>query len=177
MPDLMIILGCSASGKTTLARRLAAELQLPVLGKDDVKEGLFEVLGTGDRVHSRHLSDASFAVLLRMARIQLEAGLSCVLEGNWRPEHAAAVRAAADAADARVAQVGCSARPEELERRFLARHRHPGHLDEAQSGIDVQRAGQQSPSFLDLTGPRWTYDSERLASYAELLGEVERWRV
>lgn len=172
-----MILGCPASGKTTLARRLAAELSLPVLSKDDVKEGLFDTLGTGDRRHSRQLSDASFAILVRVARAQLEAGLSCLLEGNWRPEHADRVQAAADAADARIAQVWCSARPQELERRFLARHRHPGHLDEAVSGIDVQRAGRQPPSFLNLTGPRWTYDSERPARYAELVGEVKPWRV
>ena len=138
MPDVIIILGCPASGKTTLARRLAAELSLTLLCKDDVKEAMFDILGAGDRRHSRHLSDASFAVLLRLARAQLEAGLSCLLEGNWRPEHADGVRAAAGASYARVAQVWCSARPEELERRFLARRRHPGHLDHAvRAAVDL----------------------------------------
>ena len=48
MTDLMIILGSPASGKTTLARRLAAELAVPCLCKDDVKEALFDVLGVAD---------------------------------------------------------------------------------------------------------------------------------
>ncbi len=42
MTDLMIILGCPASGKTTLAHRLAAELTVPILSKDDIKEALFK---------------------------------------------------------------------------------------------------------------------------------------
>ncbi|HWS64347.1 MAG TPA: AAA family ATPase [Steroidobacteraceae bacterium] len=72
MTDLMIILGCPASGKTTLARRLAAELTVPILSKDDIKEALFDVLGFADRERSRRLSDACFAAQLRMAETQLD---------------------------------------------------------------------------------------------------------
>ena len=75
MTDLMIILGSPASGKTTLARRLAAEFSVPCLCKDDIKEALFDVLGVADRAASKRLSDASFAAELRVARTQLEAGL------------------------------------------------------------------------------------------------------
>jgi len=80
MTDLVIILGRPASGKTTLARRLAGDLSVPILSKDDIKEALFEVLGFGDREHSRRLSDACFAAQLRLAERQLEAGLSCLLK-------------------------------------------------------------------------------------------------
>ena len=65
MTDLMIILGCPASGKTSLARRLAAELTVPILSKNDIKEALFDVLGFADRERSRRLSDACFAAQKR----------------------------------------------------------------------------------------------------------------
>src|ERR1700759_2711367 len=94
--DLMIILGSPASGKTTLARRLGRQLGVSCLCKDDVKEALFDVLGVADRSGSRRQSDASFAALLRLAQTQLEAGLSCIVEGNWRPEHAGGLVAETD---------------------------------------------------------------------------------
>ena len=46
---LIIILGPPATGKTTLGRRLAADLRLPFLGRDDFKERLFDRLGCRDR--------------------------------------------------------------------------------------------------------------------------------
>jgi predicted kinase len=109
MTDLVIILGRPASGKTTLARRLAGELSVPILSKDDIKEALFEVLGCGDRERSRRLSDASFAAQLRQAKTQLEVGLCCLLEGSWRAEHAAPVLEVQASTGARAAQVWCRA--------------------------------------------------------------------
>jgi predicted kinase len=88
----MIILGPPASGKTGLALRLAAELSRPVLCKDDVKEALFDVLGSTDREGSRRFSEAALAAVLRMARTQLCAGSCCLIEGNFTRNHAAALR-------------------------------------------------------------------------------------
>jgi tRNA uridine 5-carbamoylmethylation protein Kti12 len=46
---LVLVTGPPTSGKTTLARPLAHHLDLPLLGKDAIKEALFDTLGTGDR--------------------------------------------------------------------------------------------------------------------------------
>ena len=177
MTDLMIILGCPASGKTTLARRLAAELSVPALCKDDIKEALFESLGVGDRETSRRLSDACFAAQLRMARTQLMAGLCCVLEGNWRAEHAGGVLSALERTGARTAQVWCHASPAETVRRFAARVRHPGHLDAAGLAEEVQQSAGLPPAFMDLGGPRWVYDSEQPAAYPALVRDLKIWRL
>lgn len=177
MKDLMIILGSPASGKTTLARRLTGELSVPCLCKDDFKEALFDVLGVAGREDSRRLSDASFAAQLRVGHRQLDAGLSCMLEGNWRVEHSVRVRSILSATGARCAQIGCRADPREIERRFTGRVRHPGHLDDAVPDDEVKRACEQPPTFMDLPGPRWVYDSDQEGSYERLLRDLKVWRL
>jgi predicted kinase len=176
MPDLMIVLGGPASGKTTLAHRLSAELALPCLCKDDVKEALFDVLGVADREASRRLSDASFAAQLRLARTQLQAGLSCMIEGNWRGEHAAGVLAIAPAG-VRIIQVGCRADPLEIVCRFTTRTRHPGHLDASIPRHEINQSSESPLSFMDLRGPRWIYDSDDPRSYELLARDLKIWRL
>jgi len=177
MTDLMIILGSPASGKTTLARRLARETGLPVLGKDDVKEALFDVLGVADRRVSARLSEVSFAAVLRLAERQLSVGVSCFIEGNFRAAHAAAVRGLLAATDARAAQIWCHANPCEIERRFTSRVRHAGHLDHATPADEVRRKSELPPSYLDIAGPRWAYDSQDAAAADGLLRTLQSWRV
>jgi hypothetical protein len=80
---LVLVTGPLASGKTTLARPLAHHLDLPLLGKDTIKEALFDTLGTGDGAWSRRLGGASYAVLLALAQ-ELPA---VVLDANFYPDH------------------------------------------------------------------------------------------
>src|SRR5437762_2532008 len=83
VPLLVVVTGAPGSGKTTVARALAAELKLPLLAKDDVKEPLFDTLGVGDRDWSRKLGRATYEVLFALARRLLESGASCILESNF----------------------------------------------------------------------------------------------
>jgi predicted kinase len=153
-----------------------ADLSLPALCKDDIKEALFDVLGISDRTGSRRFSDASFSVLLRLARRQLDAGLSCMIEGNWRREHAAGLLAIL-ASGARAAQIWCHASPRELARRFTERTRHPGHLDGTVPGRPLEQAAPEHPAFFDLGGPQWVYDSERTDGYPGLVRDLQFWRL
>ena len=177
MTDLMIILGSPASGKSTLARRMARELRAPCLCKDDVKEALFDILGALDRTASKRLSDASFAALLRIARTQLQAGVSCIVEGNWHHLHAAGVRGILAAEQARSAQVWCRASPAQIVQRFKSRTRHAGHLDAGLAQDELERWSEAPPGFLDVAGPRWVYDSGEASAYGELIRAVESWRL
>jgi predicted kinase len=177
MADLVIILGSPASGKTTLARRLSHDLMLPLLSKDDIKEALFDVLGTDDREWSRRLSEASFTALTRLARTQLAAGRSCIVEGNWRSMHGPVLRTVLAAHAARALQIWCCADPSEIVRRFTARSRHAGHLDALLARSELDAAAKQPPAFLDLQGPRFAYRSDALDAYAGLLEALKSWRV
>jgi predicted kinase len=173
IPLLLIILGTPASGKTTLARKLSADLSVGCFCKDDIKEALFESLGTGSRDWSRRLSDASFTALRELARAALSAGMSCIVEGNWRSTHAAGLLSLTQGG-ARTAQVWCRAEPGEIVRRFTQRRRHPGHLD----GLLRDEVGMQSqspPAFLELPGSRWVYASDEAQAYRGLLSGLKSW--
>jgi predicted kinase len=173
---LVIILGSPASGKTTLAQRLGRDLHIPILGKDDVKEALFDALGCGDREWSRRLSDASFAALMRFAQSQTAAGLSCIVEGNWRAAHALGLLDLMNSQRVGSVQIECRAAPAELARRFAARTRHPGHLDGVLSG-ELGLGKPAAAAFLDLPGVRLVYGSGAADGYPELLRALNSHRM
>src|SRR4029453_4876249 len=63
----VVISGLPGSGKTTLARRLAPNLGLPLIDKDDILDGLFESKGSGSAAGRRAGSRRSDAILQREA--------------------------------------------------------------------------------------------------------------
>ena len=60
----VVVSGPPASGKSSLAPALAAELDLPLLAKDVIKDALVEVLDAPDLPRSRELGRAAVHVLL-----------------------------------------------------------------------------------------------------------------
>jgi predicted kinase len=133
-PLLVIVGGASASGKTTLARWLAAEFRMPYIGKDDIKESLYDTLGVGDLDWSRRLGRATMALLFQFVETELRAGRSLVAESNFEAQFAIPeFRALIDRYDARTFQILCRADPDVLIARYRRRatsgERHPGHLD------------------------------------------------
>ena len=81
---LVLISGASGTGKTYLARKIAASLPVVVLEKDAIKETLFDTLGVGDREWSRKLGTAAFALLRSLADSHLRAGQAVVVEANFQ---------------------------------------------------------------------------------------------
>ena len=77
---IVVISGMPASGKTSLARRLAPVIGLPIVDKDVILEILFDALGTGDAEWRQFLSRSSDNVLRRIA----QAHSSVILTSFWR---------------------------------------------------------------------------------------------
>lgn len=82
-PALVVVTGLPAAGKTTIARELAATLDLPLLEMDAFKELLYETLGAEDRDRSREIGFAAFALLYHTTTRMLRASTSLVLEANF----------------------------------------------------------------------------------------------
>jgi chloramphenicol 3-O-phosphotransferase len=118
---LVLITGAPAAGKSTLGRALAQELDLSLLSKDEIKESLFETLGTGDVDWSKRLGAAAIEILLLTARKQG----SAIIECNFNPDYASRITALGRP----VVEIFCRVPPELATRRFAERARHPGHRD------------------------------------------------
>lgn len=170
---LLIVTGLPATGKTTLARLLARRWSAPLLAKDVLKEPLLDVLGAPDARASRRLSDASFAVLFALTRELIAAGVSAVLEGNFRPaEHGVIVRELARSAIC--AQILCRAEESERIRRLRARAadptRHSGHRDAEQA---LRTAS--GDEFLEVASERFAFGGTEAPDWPALLERLDGW--
>jgi len=167
---LVIITGLPATGKTTLARELAARYHVPLLAKDVIKESLLHDTGPVDSARSRQLSDLSFGMLFAQLRQLADAGIDAIAEGNFRTgQHEAPLRALPAA---RIVQVLCRIEEEERVQRIAARSRdparHPGHGD-AHAAPDAR-----NDSFLDLPGER-QLRAGAMSDHADLLQQLDHW--
>jgi predicted kinase len=131
-PALIVVCGAPASGKTTLARRLAGDLRLPLLEKDPIKESISDVFPARDRDASRMIGAASFQVLYDLTLAMLSRGTSVIMEANPAIPYAEAPLARLGGAG-RMLIVQCEAEPAVIERRYRERAsqggRHPVHFD------------------------------------------------
>jgi predicted kinase len=131
---LIIVAGPPCTGKTTLGRKIAEHFLLPFVNKDDIKESLFDSLGTKDRTWSKQLGIAGIKLLYQFIESNLKAGCSIVAENNFKPEydtekfHNLIVRYGFTPL-----QVQCQTNGDVLLARFKQRsesgERHPGHVD------------------------------------------------
>jgi predicted kinase len=182
---VLVVTGPPASGKSTVAAGLARALGWPLFAKDDIKERLFDALGSGDRDWSRRLSAASYDVQFEVATRCLDAGTSVVLEGNFRPTHALRLSAIAVDHHAQCAQVLCIAEAAVLQDRLRARGidatRHPGHLD-TELIAELPQLVAASARALELEGPVLRLDTTcgmpgsddaRLVEFAQRLRHIE----
>lgn len=128
-PVLVVVTGHPATGKTSVAEALAAEVGLPAFHKDVIKEQLADAVGFSDRASSQRLGHAATLVLYDVADRLLGAGQSVLLESNFPAEFSSApLRGSAERHGAHVVQVVLRAPQEVMERRFAERRRHPVHV-------------------------------------------------
>ncbi len=137
MPTIIIVQGAPGVGKTTLTRRLAHDLELGVVAKDDLKELLFETLGHPvDREESQIIGKAVIEGLFAITHQLATGRRNFIVECAFQPEFAAADTASLQE-KATLVQVYCSLDAQENMRRFNQRitsgERHLGHLDTEQT--------------------------------------------
>jgi predicted kinase len=114
-----------------VAEAVAAGLGVPLIGKDPIKEVLFDSLGAHDVESSKRLGRAVYPLLFHLLEQQLRAGRSCVLEANF--DHSVASDELARLQvrfPFRALQIVCDAEPSVLLARYSARTRHAGHMDD-----------------------------------------------
>jgi catechol 2,3-dioxygenase-like lactoylglutathione lyase family enzyme/predicted kinase len=140
---LIIVTGPPASGKTALARRLADELRLPRLSRDDLKERLFDTLGWDDREWSKRLGAASYELVWQILESHLAAGSPLLVESNFRGTlPTERFRELGRRHPFTPHQVNCVADGATLVERYRERahspERHPGHGEEIDDELREQ---------------------------------------
>jgi hypothetical protein len=142
----VVVSGLPGSGKTTLARRLAPVLDLPVIDKDDILERLFEARGIGDLAWRRTLSRESDTLLQHEA----VASDGAILTSFWHlpgmPTDSGTPTDWLTGLSNQIVNVHCICDVETAAERFLSRTRHPGHLDGERSLRDVVASLQRLPT-------------------------------
>lgn len=179
-PLLIIVNGLPGTGKTTLARRLAADVKLPVFSRDGIYETLYDALECRSNGLPSLLGSATFTLLYYITGSVLAAGQSAIVEGFFgRPEiRTAEFLHLQHSYDFEPLQILCRADGRILLERFLVRlkaeERHASHQDMKWLEQNKERllAGHLPPLALggqlveiDTTTPH-TFD------YADLLQQV-----
>jgi glucokinase len=169
----VLISGLPGSGKTTLGRRLAAVLNLPLIDKDDILDRLFDSKGIGDAAWRRTLSRESDVILQNEAMNSHGAILASFWRLRGMPADSGTPTDWLDARSHDVVNVHCACELEVAANRFLQRRRHPGHLDRESSAAQVlvshQKLAQLPP--LDI-GQRIDVDTSHEPDLTEVVRAI-----
>lgn len=173
--SFLVFSGVPGSGKSTVARQIAPRVSLPLLDKDDFLDELFRERGIGDAAWRSELSREADA---RFVRAAWQLPGACLVSW-WRnykvSENTGTPSEWLSALRAPVVEVHCQCPVETAVDRFLARQRHPGHLDDTRTRTSlITQFSAFAAAGPVACGPVIVLDTEREVDHELLLSEIEK---
>ncbi len=178
-PVVLLVTGLPATGKSTLAARIAPALGAPVLGWD----WMMGALTRFDRVEAAiagmdslgHRS-VGWSLLWQTADAQLRRGMSVVLDGVARDHEVAGTRALAQRANAGVLVIMTTC-DDEVEHRARVEGRDraiPGWHELTWRDVQRTKAGWRPPTDIDLVVDTLGHPDYGLRATVALVGSLAR---
>ena len=154
-PTLILVHGLPGAGKTTLAKKLAAELNLPLISKDDIKVMLFDTYGWKDRTESRKAGAASYEITDYIIEEQLRVGNSLIFETTFNPALATKkFNTWRQTYGVQFVQVYCYADLDVIRKRVTERaandSRHVSHIEGEEGRQDLEARLARGKELLDI---------------------------
>ncbi|MCL2351096.1 MAG: ATP-binding protein [Firmicutes bacterium] len=125
MSAIILIGGYPGAGKTAFSLRLSAELGIPCFNKDHMKNVLWEHFRFSTREESLRFSMAAFGLLRYAAERFIKAGKPAIIESNFRPPEAEALKSLFDETSCRSLAYLFVGDLRAIHRRFVERESLP----------------------------------------------------
>lgn len=132
VPNLIIVTGPPAVGKSVFSRFVSGNTGYPILEKDAYKEILFDDIGFQCREEKVKLGVAAMDLMYSEAARLLDMGISVILDNNFENSSRPGLEKLAAEHPCNVVTVRFTADPTVVYQRFVARdtdpRRHRGHV-------------------------------------------------
>jgi predicted kinase len=154
MPKLIIICGLPATGKTTIANKLANNLRILYLQKDQIKEKLYDSLDMSTLEDSKKIGRVSMELLTYLAEEQLKNGVDLIIEAPFMFEEDANLFKLWESKYLLdVYTVICTIGSGERVARFSNRERHHAHHDNERSLVGNELEAVENPNTIYASFP------------------------
>lgn len=128
----ILVTGIPAAGKSTMAKEIGKQLNIPVISKDSIKEILFDTVGFNSRSEKVALGVGAMEIMYYFAEQLMQTGAPFVLENNFENSSKEGLEKILDKSQYTPITVVMTGDYRVIYERFLERNqspeRHRGHV-------------------------------------------------